>query len=127
MKKAKIGFWLLILAFLALFGWQNKAFFIQKNVFYLDLWVKGPYESREIYNAIFFAACFFTGAILAFLMGLPERFRHGKTVKQLNSQLDKAQKELSEARGEIETLRRPATVVVPPPEAEEELDDEAQA
>lgn len=127
MKKAKIGFWLLILAFLVLFGWQNKEFFLQQHIFYLDLWVKGPYQSPEIHNAVFFAGCFLTGVILSFLMGLPERYRSGKSIKQLNTQLDQSQKELASARSEIEALRRPATVVVPTPEAEEDADDDLQA
>ena len=58
MKKVKIGFWLIIVAFLLLLGYQNKVFFLQKHSFDLNVWVTAPYQSPEIHNAVLFASFF---------------------------------------------------------------------
>ena len=48
MKKVKLVFWLIVVAFLVLVGIQNKAFFLQKHSFDLDFWVTAPYQIPEV-------------------------------------------------------------------------------
>ncbi len=97
MKKVKIGFWLLVLAFLLLLGYQNKMFFQEKNAFSLNLYILEPYQSPELYNGVTFAACFVAGLLIAFLFSLLGTMRTRKTIKQLN-------KDLVDQRGQIDAL-----------------------
>jgi len=105
MKKVKIGFWLLVLAFLLLFGYQNKAFFLQKHIFDLNLWVSAPYQTPEIHNAVLFAVCFLAGLVIAYLSGLLERFKANKTIKQLTSAINEQKTQAEQLRTEIEALK----------------------
>jgi uncharacterized coiled-coil protein SlyX len=109
MKKVKIGFWLIIIAFLLLLGYQNKEFFLQKHSFDLNLWVTAPYQSPEIYNAVLFAACFLAGLVIAYLSGLFERFKSNKTIKQLNKTLADMRNETTQLRSEIDALKNAAS------------------
>jgi len=115
MKKVKIGFWLIIAAFLLLVGFQNKAFFLQKHSFDLDVWVTAPYHSPEIYNAVLFAGFFLAGLIIAYLSGLFERFKANKACKQLNKTVTDQKNELAQLKAEVEAFKNaanPATVVL---------------
>ena len=122
MKKVKIGFWLIIIAFLLLLGYQNKGFFLQKHSFDLNLWVTAPYHSPEIHNAVLFAGCFLSGIIIAYLMGLFERYKANKVNKQLSKALAEQESQLSQLKTEVEAFKNtanPATVVLADEPAEE--------
>jgi cell division protein FtsL len=112
MKKVKIGFWLLVLAFLLLFGYQNKAFFLQKHIFDLNLWVSAPYQTPEIHNAVLFAVCFLAGLVIAYLSGLLERFKSNKTIKQLTSAINEQKTQAEQLRTEIEALKNVSAPMV---------------
>lgn len=112
MKKVKIGFWLLVLAFLLLFGYQNKAFFLQKHIFDLNLWVTAPYQTPEIHNAVLFAVCFLAGLVIAYLSGLLERFKSNKTIKQLTSAINEQKTQAEQLRTEIEALKNASAPAV---------------
>ena len=105
MKKVKIGFWLILIAFLLLAGYQNKAFFLQKNSFDLNFWVTAPYQTPEIHNAVLFAACFLAGLMIAYLSGLFERFKANKTIKQLTGAINDQKTQTEQMRSEIEALK----------------------
>ena len=122
MKKVKIGFWLIIVAFLLLIGFQNKEFFLQKHSFDLNLWVTAPYHSAGIYNAVLFAGSFLAGLIIAYLSGLFERFKANKACKQLNKTVADQKNELAQLKTEVEAFKNaanPATVVLADDAAEE--------
>ena len=124
MKKVKIGFWLIIIAFLLLLGYQNKVFFLQRHSFDLNLWVTAPYQSPEIYNAVLFAVCFLAGLMIAYLSGLFERFKSNKTIKQLNKTLADMRNETTQLRTEIDALKNaasPATMVIEGDRTEETI------
>ena len=108
MKKVKIGFWILVIAFLLLLGFQNKAFFIQKNAFALNLYVTDAYTTKEIYNGVTFAVCFLAGLVLAYLSGLMERFRTNKTIKQLNADIERQRQELETQQTELNAHKNAA-------------------
>ena len=122
MKKVKIGFWIIFVAFLLLVGFQNKGFFLQKNSFDINIWVTAPYHSPEIYNAVLFAGCFLAGLIIAYLSGLFERFKANKVCKQLDRTVADQKSELAQLKTEVEAFKKasnPATVVLPDNAAEE--------
>ena len=115
MKKVKIAFWLVVIAFLLLLGYQNKEFFLQRHSFDLNLWVSAPYQSPEIYNAVLFAVCLLAGLVIAYLSGLLERFKANKTIKQLTKNVDDLKNEKIQLQTEIEALKNAdsqATMVV---------------
>ena len=115
MKKVKICFWLIVVAFLLLVGFQNEGFFLQKHSFDLDLWVTEPYHSPDIYNAVLFAGCFLAGLIIAYLSGLFERFKANKACKQLHKTVADQRSELAQLKTEVEAFKnvaKPATVVL---------------
>ena len=113
MKKVKIGFWLILIAFLLLVGFQNEAFFRQQHRFDLNLWVTAPYQSPEIYNAVLFAVCFVAGLVLAYLSGLLGHFKDRKTIKQLTAALNEQKTQAEQLRIEIEALKNVSTQVLP--------------
>lgn len=112
MKKVKIGFWLVIVAFLVLVGFQNKAFFLQRHSFDLNVWVTAPYQTPEIYNAVLFAVCFVVGLAVAYLSGLFERFKANKTIKQLTKTVNDQQAENAQLKTEIQALKNLANQTV---------------
>ena len=120
MKNVKIVFWIILIAFLLLVGFQNKAFFLQRHSFDLNIWVTAPYKTPEIYNAVLFAVCFVAGLVITYLSGLFERFKANKTIKQLTTTLNEQQTQAEQLRTEIEALKNvSATQVLP-------VDDEPQ-
>lgn len=121
MKKVKIGFWLIVIAFIGLVGYQNKAFFLQKHSFDLNVWVTAPYATPEIYNAVLFGACFAAGLVIAYLSGLFERFKANKTIKQLTSTVNDHKIQAEQLKTEIDALKNISTQVTTP------LPDETQA
>lgn len=113
MKKVKIGFWLIVVAFLVLVGFQNKAFFLQKHRFDIDLWVTGPYHSPDIYNAVLFAVCLLVGLAIAYLSGLYERYKANKTIKQLTKSLNDRQAEVEQLKTEVQALKNVSEQTMP--------------
>ena len=127
MKKVKIGFWLIIIAFLLLVGFQNKAFFLQKQSFDLNVWVTTPYKTPEIYNAVLFGVCFVAGFVIAYLSGLFERFKANKTIKQLTNTLNDQKTQTDQLRAEIDALKNISTQVTAPVPDENPADDTISA
>ncbi len=127
MKKVKIGFWILVIAFLLLLGFQNKAFFIQKNAFALNLYVTDTYMTKEIYNGVTFAVCFMAGLVLAYLSGLLERFRSNKTIKQLNADIESQRQKLESLQTELNAHKSAATSLSEEPTVDEAETSDAAA
>ena len=127
MKKVKIGFWILVIAFLLLLGFQNKAFFIQKNAFELNLYVTDTYMTKEIYNGVTFAVCFMAGLVLAYLSGLLERFRSNKTIKQLNADIESQRQKLESLQTELNAHKSAATSLSEEPAVDEAETSDAAA
>ena len=127
MKKVKIGFWLILIAFLFLVGYQNKAFFLQKHSFDLNVWVTAPYETPEIYNALLFGVCFVAGLVIAYLSGLFERFKANKTIKQLTNTVNDQKAQTEQLRTEIDALKNISTQVTAPVPDENQADDTVSA
>ncbi|UCF93986.1 MAG: LapA family protein [Desulfobacterales bacterium] len=114
MKKLKMVFWLIVLGCIALLFFQNKEFFIEgKYRFHINLWfVNVPAENMpELPNAVTVLIFFFAGAILTYLLSMPEKFRSKRTLKKLNATMTSDRDEITKLRGEIDILRsEPATI-----------------
>jgi hypothetical protein len=127
MKKAKIGFWIVLIAFLLLLGYQNKSFFLQKNTFGLNLYVTDAYMTPEIYNGVAFALFFLAGLVIAYISGLLDRFRSGKTIKQLNADIERQRQEIDTLNTELSALKRVSPPAPDSPAVEDDADTEAAA
>ncbi len=127
MKKVKIGFWILLIAFLLLVGFQNKAFFLEKNAFGLNLYVSDAYMSPEIYNGALFAVCFTAGLIIAYFFGLFDRFRANKTIKQLNTDLENQRQQIESLTTELNAFKSASTSPAEQTTVEGDADAKAEA
>jgi uncharacterized integral membrane protein len=107
MNKAKAVIWLLIFGSLALIISQNPSFFLNKEVFRINLFF-WAYESPAIYVAIIFVGLFIDGLIIAWLFSLPTRMRLSKTVRSLNDTVSTQRKELDSLKQEIDSIKAAA-------------------
>jgi len=82
MKKAKIAFWLILIAFMALLAYQNWDFFMSEHHLRLDLFVIDEFSAPELPNAILFLIFFFAGFLISYFITLPKRFKLKKMVKK---------------------------------------------
>ena len=80
MKKVKIAIWVIILVFLAVFVYQNKIFFMDKQSLGLQLPFLKPVHTPELPNAILFLVFFLTGFLIAYFFSLYDRFKSKKVI-----------------------------------------------
>jgi len=109
MKKFKIVIWLLIIAFIGVVIYQNKGFFLQKEVFHLNLIAK-TYATPEMHVAVVFVGFFVVGLLVAFLFSIPGRLRAGKTIRSLNDTIRSQGAELTAMKTDVDAIKAP----VPP-------------
>ena len=107
MKKMKIAFWILVFAFLGLIIYQNIAFFRAPLSLQLNLAVK-TYATPELQIWVYFIGVFVLGILLAYLFGLPAKFRAGKAVRNLNATIAAQRDELAALKNEVVAMRSPA-------------------
>ena len=127
MKKVKIGFWFLVLAFLVLLGYQNKLFFQEKNAFNLNLYIFEPYTSPELYNGVTFLSCFLAGLVIAFLFALLGSMRTRKTIKQLNKDLEDQRSQIDALNTELNAFKSASPPLAENPVAGVDETAEAEA
>ncbi len=104
MKKAKIAFWLILIGFLLLLGYQNWDFFMSQHGLRINL-LMVQYETPELQNAVLFLIFFFAGLLISYFITLFERFKSKKTIKTLNTALQMNQKLLDELKKEVLLLK----------------------
>lgn len=110
MKHVKRFFLVLLLAFLAVFYFQNSGavgeMFAKTFQFKLDLWVFDKFE-KKVYNAGLIGAAFVLGALSVFLLGFlrksssrSELRRSRETVGKLERKVEELEKSLLEQKVE---------------------------
>ena len=104
MKKAKIAFWLILIGFLGLLGYQNYDFFMSQHGLRINL-LFVQYDTPQLQNAILFLIFFFTGFLISYFITLFERFKSKNMIKTLNTALDMNQKRLDELKKEVLLLK----------------------
>ncbi|MBW2011917.1 MAG: hypothetical protein JRI32_09845 [Deltaproteobacteria bacterium] len=112
MQKVRIIIWVIISGFIGLVLFQNKVFFLEKQIFDIDLMIR-QYHSPEIYNGALFLGCLLTGLLLSYFSTLLERFKAKKTIKYLNTQVatynDKTEsynKKIASLESELASLQK---------------------
>jgi hypothetical protein len=88
MKKFKAVLWTLVILFLLLVFFQNKAFFSAKAALTLNLFVTDAYRTPELPTGVWFLGGMILGFFLAYFFGLVERFRSYRIIKGLKARLD---------------------------------------
>jgi len=104
MKNAKIAFWLILIGFLGLLGYQNYDFFMSQHGLRINL-LFVQYDTPQVQNAILFLIFFFAGLLISYFIMLFERFKSKKIIKTLNTALDMNQKQLEELKNEVHLLK----------------------
>jgi hypothetical protein len=104
MKKVKIAFWLILIGFLVLLGYQNWDFFMEPNALRINL-LMVQYDTPQLQNAIFFLVFLFAGLLISYFITLFERYKSKKSIKTLKAALEMNQKLLDELKKEILLLK----------------------
>ena len=106
MKKRTLIIWLIILGFMALIIFQNKAFFLEsKTAISLNIWVAKAIQTPELANAVIVLFFFVFGLIVAYLFGLSVRFKAKRVIKKLSAAEAAYLKELNQLKDEIKKLK----------------------
>ena len=103
MKKFKIILALLIIALIAVFMFQNEAYFQSRHSLVLNLLVTDPLTTPELPNAVICLSCFFIGILLAYFSSLMERFKTKKIVKEMNATIKSHQDTISDLKSKLES------------------------
>ena len=107
MKKIKIAFWGLILALVAVFGYQNWDFLKAKQILLFKVpFLQQAWHTPELPHAVLFLVFFLTGFLIAYFTSLYERFKTKKTIKNLNAAATSQLEELVSLKQELESLRK---------------------
>jgi uncharacterized integral membrane protein len=106
MKKIKVVFWLLVIAFVALLVYQNRDYFLARESLTIDLYVGQPYHLPELATGILILACVVLGFLAAYVMSISERFKARKAVKNMNATMTSQMGQISALKSEVENLKR---------------------
>ncbi len=104
MKKIKIVLWVVIIGFIGLVMFQNKAFFMVRQKFAINLYFFN-YENPEIYNAILFFSFFAMGLLVAYFFSLFGKFKSSKIIKDLKSSVTSSMQQVSALKQELKALK----------------------
>ena len=114
MKKIKLVFWLILIAFLALLAYQNWDYFMSQHGLRINLFV-AEYQIPPLQNAVLLLIFFFTGLLIAYFFTLFERFKAQRTIKSMTASLEMSEKLLDELKKEIQTLKGESPTPQDPP------------
>lgn len=116
MKNLKIVFWIVILGFIGLIVYQNRGLLFESESLGINL-MFAEYQTPRLPMALFFAVVFLLGLLIAYVSGLFERFKSGKTIKKQQETIRVQQGALDELKKDIEALKprvEPAAATEPP-------------
>jgi uncharacterized membrane protein YhiD involved in acid resistance len=86
MTKVKVIFGLLVLGAIVIIVTQNLDFFLHRYAIGIDIGLVS-YHAPNLATVIYLLFFFFAGLLFALLMGLSERFRSRKAIRELNETL----------------------------------------
>jgi uncharacterized integral membrane protein len=99
MKRAKLVFWLIVLALVALVIYQNRLLFQADKEVVLDLGVKT--FQGEFSFGLMLLALFVAGLLIAYFFSLTHRYRTRKTIRRLNEELAQERKKQAEMEAKV--------------------------
>ena len=104
MKKVKIVFGLLVLGVIVIVVAQNLDFFLQRYEIGIDIGL-ASYHTPNFAIIIYLLFFFFAGVIVAFLMGLSEKFRSKKLLREVNETLAAEKKKTVELEAKLTSVQ----------------------
>lgn len=111
MKKVKIVFLLIILIFVGIVIFQNKAFFMAEQSLVINLMFV-EYTMPEIANIVFFLTCFFIGLLIGYFYFIFIRFKLNKTIRRLNSTINSHQEIISDLEKDVGSFKSSSDEVI---------------
>jgi len=76
---------------------------LEVNLYFLN------YQTPVVPNAVLFAIFFLSGWLVGYMFNLFERFKAGKTIRNLRTQLDTQHNEINRVRRDFEALKPTAS------------------
>jgi len=106
MKKIKLTLGLLVIIFVALVIYQNRAYFFVKQALSFNLGVETwHWTAPEVQNVAYFGGCLVIGFLIAGYLGIVSKLRSMKTIKQLNKTLLTQIGAIESLQSELGTLK----------------------
>lgn len=115
MKKVKWIFWLLVIVFVGLVIYQNQTYFMNQQQLGIDVGFE-QYQTPVFANGILILGCFLIGFLLAYVVGLSERFKSGRAIRKLNETINDHLEQIAMLKREVDSIRA-ASVQTPEPVA----------
>jgi len=111
MKKVKIVILVIILIFVGIVIFQNKAFFMTEQSLVINL-LFAEYKMPGIANIVLFLACFFIGLLIGYFYFIFIRFKLNKTIRRLNSTINSHQEIISDLEKDVASLKSSSNEVI---------------
>jgi len=110
MRKVKIVFGLLVLGVIVIIVSQNLDFFLRRYAIGVDIGLVS-YHTPDFTTVIYLLFFFFAGLMITFLMGLSERFRSRKSIRELTEALDAEKKKVVELDAKLVSVQSGLTQI----------------
>jgi uncharacterized integral membrane protein len=110
MKNIKFILWFIIIGFVVMFIFQNQDIIRANQSFRINLFFFDEYRTPEFPNALLFLVCFVIGYIIAYLLGIAERFKSSKTIRSLKTETASQLEEISALKKDLESFQSDPSV-----------------
>ena len=107
MKKAKLVFWLILIAIAALFVYQNPEFFLAKHRLTLKLGFIDPLFTPELPTLVYFLIALGLGFLLAILSRFTSQLKTRKTTREMTSAIDARDRKIKQLEEEVGLVMQP--------------------
>jgi hypothetical protein len=106
MKTIKYLLWMIILAVLGIFIYQNLDYFMTKTILKIDLKINSwNWTIPELQNLAYFGICFFLGFIIAAFRGFIIKLGLKKEIKTQNTTISSLKDKLNELKSELDVFQ----------------------
>ena len=110
MKKAKLVFWLILIAIAALFVYQNPEFFLAKHRLTLKLVLIDPLFTPELPTLIYFLIALVLGFLLAILGRFTSQLKTRKTTREMTSAIEARDRKIKQLEEDLKLAAKSAAV-----------------
>ncbi|MGM0404217.1 MAG: lipopolysaccharide assembly protein LapA domain-containing protein [Thermodesulfobacteriota bacterium] len=100
MQKIKYFLWLVIVAVLAIFIYQNNEYFMAEHSIGINLYFFEG-ESGELPNILYFLAVFVIGFLVSLLLSFSYGYKKRKTIKELNEKINADKQRIDEMESRL--------------------------
>lgn len=104
MRIFKIAIWIILIALFGLAVYQDQTFFLSRHTLAVHIG-SSVYQTAQLPLVVFFASFFLLGWLMAYLFGLLDRYRVGRSNKQLRATTASQQEALDSLKKEMDLIR----------------------